>query len=66
MGHLIPQPPTFSGSITIEIGEVQAAQIREYIRRLPWLCPYCRTGQQADRTDCRNCGAPKSALEDDD
>jgi len=65
VGRLVPQPPPlFSGSITIEIDDVQSAQLSEYVRLLPWLCEHCRTVQPAERVDCRNCGASKP--EDDE
>ena len=35
----------------------------QYRRPWPWLCLHCHTVQSAERTDCRNCGAPKPTPE---
>ena len=39
----------------INSGASNAAQL------WPWLRLHCHTVQPAERTDCRNCGAPKPA-----
>lgn len=60
MGALVPQPPP--PSVLPPTWERDAQGHLHYLRPWPWLCLHCHTVQSADRTDCRNCGAPKPPL----
>lgn len=67
MGFLPPPPPEWgwTHAVTVELDDAQAKLWADIVRYSPWLCPYCHSTQTPERTDCRNCGAPKSALEGD-
>jgi len=63
MGALVPQPPQ-PPRVLPPTWERDAHGHLRYLRPWPWLRLHCHTVQPADRTDCRNCGAPKPALEE--
>ena len=61
MGTLVPQPPPshLDGKNLIPWYSGRVPPPHPW----PWLCLHCHTVQPADRTDCRNCGAPKPTPE---
>lgn len=63
MGVLVPSPPVRSRVILSSAWVRDADGHLHYLRPWPWLCLHCHTVQPAERTDCRNCGAPKPAPE---
>lgn len=63
MGFLVPPPHVADPAVSVSDMYWVPDGDGWYSVYFPWLCLHCHTVQPADRTDCRNCGAPKPTQE---